>query len=175
MLVRFCFWLLWSHPKRKLVFQPFTFRCYVSFREGTSSIRWTTISLRKTRQFWPKMNSCPLYHPCPKVSKEHFITLLASKVPFKIRMLCACVLSFDKLEYSKWITYVRFFPHNFVAWKSLKPSMLGVHLSQLPPPVIVVLIIQATPVCLAGWWVPVSRVMTPPPPKKGLIRGEKDG
>ena len=27
-----------GHPKRKLVFQPSIFRCYVSFREGTSQV-----------------------------------------------------------------------------------------------------------------------------------------
>ena len=28
----------WGHPKRKLIFQPFIFRCYVSFREGMPAI-----------------------------------------------------------------------------------------------------------------------------------------
>ena len=115
MLVRFCFWLFWSHPKRKLVFQPFTFRCYVSFREGTSSIRWNYHFIEKNPSILAYNELMSIVSPIVQkylrsISSHHWNL----RCLFKIRMLCACVLSFDKLDYSKRID-------------------VCTHLSQLPP------------------------------------------
>ena len=53
----------WSHPKKKLVFQPSIFRCYVSFREGrppttTLKISWKDRTSTKTSKvLWSSRQS----------------------------------------------------------------------------------------------------------------------